>query len=113
MNNPMSLLEAMILTRHGNVDGSKPRLAAYRAAIVRLRAEAERLMAEVDKAEPAALVHVQVYPGNPGNPAVEGALWVKRTFSDGTMTTTMEHSAFAAQLVYTFEAGKAAGRSGS
>lgn len=102
-----TLQDDLILTRFGRTMNSRAREDARRAAGVRLRDEAERLMARAEaETPPATLVDVQVYEDAPRSPFT---VWVKREFSDGSFAKALEGRAYANQLKYTFDAGKKVG----
>jgi hypothetical protein len=108
---PMKLEDAIAIVRYGKrgypTKPGREKLIREANDIVRKRAE-ELLLAAEKKAEAErVLVDIETYPdafiGNAHN------RWVKRTFSDGSITKALANQQYAEHLKYTFEQGKKAG----
>lgn len=107
-----TLFADLILTRYGRTRGSGPRVGAYRAAVERLRAEAERLMVAAAQAAPDRFaVDMRAYADMPFG-SITSYGWLRTAFNDGSVEKTRMDRTQANEIAHAFQAGKrAAGES--
>lgn len=114
--NEMKLEDAIVLARWGtqrkNGVETRARVTLRNEALRVCKARAEELMEAADKKAEAerVLVDIQVYHDTLySEDCAFDRMWVKRTFSDGSVTKCTEPREYARQLKHTFEQGKKAG----
>lgn len=104
----LTLEQAAIVSRFGRTHGSRTRMRIREEANVMLRNEAERLMAEAEKAAtPPVIVDIQVYQ----DAWLKDRVWVKYVYSDGDVKKLGMIAPEAGAIKTAWEAGINRGRS--